>query len=56
MFFALLGGLHAFGVLGIVLGPVVFAIAASIVDVLSDRTSVAVTDDETPRIVPPGPP
>lgn len=38
MFFALLGGLQAFGVLGIVLGPVVFAVAASIVDVLSERT------------------
>jgi predicted PurR-regulated permease PerM len=37
MFFALLGGLRLFGVLGIVLGPVLFAIAASIVDVLSAR-------------------
>jgi predicted PurR-regulated permease PerM len=34
MFFALLGGLQAFGILGIVLGPVVFAIAVSIIDVL----------------------
>jgi predicted PurR-regulated permease PerM len=33
-FFALLGGLRVFGMLGIVLGPLVFAIAASIVDVL----------------------
>lgn len=41
MFFALLGGLQAFGVLGIVLGPVVFAVAASIVDVLSDSTPLA---------------
>ena len=37
MFFALLGGLQVFGILGIVLGPVVFAIAASIVQVLSDE-------------------
>jgi predicted PurR-regulated permease PerM len=44
MFFALLGGLQAFGVLGIVLGPVVFAIAGSIVQVLSDRESVPATD------------
>lgn len=44
MFFALLGGLNVFGVLGIVLGPVVFAIAASIVDVLSDRTAIAGAD------------
>jgi predicted PurR-regulated permease PerM len=36
MFFALLGGLQAFGILGIILGPVIFAIAASIVDVLND--------------------
>jgi predicted PurR-regulated permease PerM len=34
MFFALLGGLHAFGFLGILLGPLLFAIAASIIDVL----------------------
>jgi len=37
MFFALLGGLRLFGVIGIVLGPVLFAIAASIIDVLSAR-------------------
>jgi predicted PurR-regulated permease PerM len=36
MFFALLGGLQVFGILGIVLGPVLFAIAASVVDVLSE--------------------
>jgi predicted PurR-regulated permease PerM len=34
MFFALLGGLQVFGVLGIVLGPVVFAVAASVLQVL----------------------
>jgi predicted PurR-regulated permease PerM len=38
MFFALLGGLRLFGLLGIVLGPVLFAIAASIIEVLSSRT------------------
>jgi predicted PurR-regulated permease PerM len=43
MFFALLGGLKVFGVLGIVLGPVLFAIAAAIVDALSDRSTVAVS-------------
>jgi predicted PurR-regulated permease PerM len=36
MFVAMLGGLQAFGVLGIILGPVVFATAAAIVDVLRD--------------------
>jgi predicted PurR-regulated permease PerM len=45
MFFALLGGLQVFGVLGIVLGPVVFAIAASIIDVLSDRTPSSRTSE-----------
>jgi predicted PurR-regulated permease PerM len=41
MFFALLGGLQAFGILGIVLGPVVLAIAASIVDVLNTPKSTS---------------
>jgi hypothetical protein len=39
MFFSLLGGLQEFGVLGIVLGPVFFAIAVAIVDDLSPRNS-----------------
>jgi predicted PurR-regulated permease PerM len=36
MFVAMLGGLQAFGALGIILGPVVFATAAAIVDVLRE--------------------
>jgi predicted PurR-regulated permease PerM len=36
MFFALLGGLRVFGPIGIVLGPVVFAVAVSILQVLRD--------------------
>jgi predicted PurR-regulated permease PerM len=36
MFVAMLGGLQAFGVLGIILGPVVFATAAAMFDVLRD--------------------
>jgi predicted PurR-regulated permease PerM len=36
MFVAMLGGLQAFGALGIILGPVLFATAASIVDVLRE--------------------
>ena len=36
MFFSVLGGLQVFGVLGIVLGPVLFAIVAAILDVLRD--------------------
>ena len=39
MFVAMLGGLQAFGALGIVLGPVTFAAAAAIVDVLRDTQS-----------------
>jgi predicted PurR-regulated permease PerM len=46
MFFALLGGLQVFGVLGIVLGPLLFAIAASIVDVLHDRGALAAPHDD----------
>ena len=41
MFFSLLGGLQVFGVLGIVLGPVFFAIAAAIVDDLSHETATS---------------
>jgi predicted PurR-regulated permease PerM len=36
MFVAIIGGLQAFGALGIVLGPVVFAAVAAIVDVVRD--------------------
>jgi predicted PurR-regulated permease PerM len=36
MFFALLGGVTAFGALGVVLGPVAFATVAAIVDALRD--------------------
>lgn len=45
MFFSLLGGLQAFGLLGIILGPVVFAVAASIVDVLRDPGAVQAEPD-----------
>ncbi len=51
MFFALLGGLQVFGVLGIVLGPVLFAIAASILDVLHEGDTAL--SDSSPRITPP---
>jgi len=50
MFFALLGGLRLFGILGIVLGPVLFAVAASIIDVLSRKPDVA----EANQAGPPG--
>ncbi|HEY7445548.1 MAG TPA: AI-2E family transporter [Vicinamibacterales bacterium] len=36
MFVAMLGGLQAFGVLGIILGPVVFATSAAILDLLRE--------------------
>jgi predicted PurR-regulated permease PerM len=38
VFVGVLGGLQVFGVLGIVLGPVVFALAASLIDVLRNTT------------------
>ncbi len=42
MFFSLLGGMQLFGLLGIVLGPVLFAIAGSIFTALSeDREATA---------------
>jgi predicted PurR-regulated permease PerM len=41
MFFSLLGGLQVFGVIGIVIGPVLFAIAAAVLDVLSDDAAVS---------------
>lgn len=36
-FFALLGGLRVFGLVGIVIGPLLFAVAASILDSMSDE-------------------
>ena len=41
MFFALLGGLSVFGALGIVLGPVVFATAAAMVETLRESGAPA---------------
>jgi len=46
MFFALLGGLQAFGLLGIVLGPVVFAIAGAVIEMLGNDRALA--DQEIP--------
>jgi predicted PurR-regulated permease PerM len=45
MFVAMLGGLHAFGALGIILGPVLFATVAGIVDVLRDMQPQALHAD-----------
>jgi predicted PurR-regulated permease PerM len=43
MFFAMLGGLSVFGVLGIVLGPVTFATAAALVQILTDTSDTGNT-------------
>jgi len=53
MFFALLGGLQAFGLVGIVMGPVFFAVAASILDMLSNEpaASAGITTSEEPADV-----
>ena len=53
MFVAMLGGLQAFGALGIILGPVVFATAAAILDVLREmqRSHEFRPDAAEPKVV-----
>lgn len=47
-FFALLGGLRVFGLVGVVMGPLLFAVAASILDSLSDERAVRSASTEEP--------
>jgi predicted PurR-regulated permease PerM len=49
MFVAMLGGLQSFGALGIILGPVLFATAAEILNLLRD-TQPSVPDRSVRRI------
>jgi predicted PurR-regulated permease PerM len=49
MFVAMLGGLQAFGALGIVLGPVVFAAVAAMVDTLRDTQPARAVRPEASR-------
>ena len=49
MFFALLGGIQVFGVLGIVLGPVIFAIAVAVIEVLSEPKPTGTTPARIPH-------
>ena len=53
MFVAMLGGLQAFGALGIILGPVLFATAAAIVDVLREiqRSTALQADVSEQKVV-----
>jgi predicted PurR-regulated permease PerM len=53
MFVAMLGGLQAFGALGIILGPVVFAAAAAILDVLREmhRSRAVRADGSEQKVV-----
>jgi predicted PurR-regulated permease PerM len=44
-FFALLGGLRVFGLVGVVMGPLLFAVAASILDVLTEEKAVTPVGD-----------
>jgi predicted PurR-regulated permease PerM len=44
-FFALLGGLRVFGLVGVVMGPLLFAVAASILDVLTEEKAIAPVSD-----------
>ena len=48
IFFAVLGGLQVFGVLGIVLGPVVLAITLALIDVFRAAGQTVETETETP--------
>lgn len=56
MFFAVLGGLQAFGLVGIIMGPVVFAVATSLFEVLAGTTTAAVPSakvaDSVPAVTP----
>jgi predicted PurR-regulated permease PerM len=52
MFFALLGGFRAFGGLGIVLGPVLFAVATAVVDVMREPNPSAPRLAQEPRSQP----
>jgi predicted PurR-regulated permease PerM len=45
-FFALLGGLRVFGLVGVVMGPLLFAVAASILEVLTDEKDMTPSDVE----------
>jgi predicted PurR-regulated permease PerM len=50
VFISLLGGIAAFGFIGLVLGPVVMATAISFVDAYAtERRGVTVTDDISPE-------
>jgi predicted PurR-regulated permease PerM len=51
MFFSVLGGLEVFGVLGIVAGPVVFAIAGSLFDTLRYAEWITDSPPEPGRVV-----
>jgi predicted PurR-regulated permease PerM len=53
MFVAMLGGLQAFGALGIILGPVLFATAAAILDVLREmqRSQALPSDASEQKVV-----
>jgi predicted PurR-regulated permease PerM len=44
-FFALLGGLRVFGLVGVVMGPLLFAVAASILDVLTEEKTITPVGD-----------
>jgi predicted PurR-regulated permease PerM len=51
MFVAMLGGLQAFGALGIILGPVLFATAAAILDLLRETQPPALRAEASERKV-----
>ena len=51
IFFSVLGGLQVFGVIGLVLGPVIVAITIALLDVLRQADGPAAGHDDTPTLL-----
>jgi predicted PurR-regulated permease PerM len=47
LFFGILGGLVVFGALGIILGPVLFALLAALLDVYSEEYGAAAEENKS---------
>ena len=50
VFIGLLGGVSAFGFVGLVLGPIVLVTAGSLIDALTHRVQIAPDDETLPTI------
>jgi predicted PurR-regulated permease PerM len=49
LLFAVLGGLQAFGFVGLVIGPLVFSLLAAVIDIYQRSFSHSATSAESPR-------